>query len=118
MAHLFNDNKGKGLIKTVYKYKNSVEARTEENFNFTLSELGVNSLKDITILEVRQAYGDGLLIWEIGSQSINSSNNTVYPKCILNLATNRLIASGFNSASFARKLAIEVTYLVADVEHN
>lgn len=118
MAHLFNDDKSKGIIKTVYKYKDSVEAHTEANFIFTLSELGVSSLKDITILEVRQSYGDGLLLWTIGSQIINSSNNEVYPNCTINLATHSLIASGFNSASSARKISVEVTYLISDIERH
>lgn len=119
MSYGFNVDKSKAIIKTK-RFVKSTSGENGTNGTFTKEQLGAKSLSDITILEIRQAVllTDGTTDskgWVIGGRYV--FDNQVYPACHLKENTG-VIVRGYNWDTVIRNVAIEITYLVSDVEHD
>ena len=118
MAHLFNDDKSKGVIKTKNFASTNVAGGSTLRHTFTTEELGANSLDDVIILEVRQAVSNVESTYRSGwvSGGYHVKNNQVYPSCSL-LYGDGITVNGYNNDTVIRRVDVEITYLITDVEH-
>lgn len=118
MAHLFNDDKSKGIIKTKSFANAGVAAGGTTSATFSAQQLGASSLDDIVILEVRQAVSNVESTYRSGwvCGGFHVKNNRVYPSCSL-LYGDGITVTGYNNDTTIRRVDVELTYLITDVEH-
>lgn len=114
MAYAFNNDKSKGIIKTKTAEKTGVLGEHTTTVTFTKEQLGVQSLRNVTILQIKQktvTYDNG---WTVGGRYVFGTQ--IYPNCYIDY-DDEIIVEGYNPDGRLRKLIFEITYLISDVEH-
>ena len=119
MAYAFNDDRSKGIIKTKTFTKTNVSGGGTTTVTVSAEDLDVESLLDVTILELRECVITPNTV-EIYGGIIGGRylvGNQIYPNLLMYYHQNTLIIRGYNWDDKTCDVIFEITYLVADVDH-